>query len=88
MINHISWVIGNTVVEHLNEDDATELHQATILWMEEVSCPHTLNEIVEFQYSVLDRVLDLSPTELGIEELQPCSSTLGASGEQLSLFTT
>lgn len=60
MINHISWVIGNTIVEHLNEDDATELHQATILWMDEVSCSHTLNEIVEFQDDILDRMFDLN----------------------------
>ena len=86
MINHIQWVIGNTIVEHLNEEDATELHVSSIQWMEDVSCPHVLNDIVEFQDSVLDRVLALSPTELVIEGLQLCSSTFGASGEQRELF--
>ena len=80
MINHISWVIGNTVVEHLNEEDASEMHQTTILWMGEVSCPHTLSEIAEFQDTILDRLLDLTPTEL------VWTSTFGASGKQLELF--
>ena len=60
MINHIQWVIGTTIVEHLNEDDATELHLASIQWMDEVSCSHTLSEIAEFQDDILDRMFDLN----------------------------
>lgn len=68
MINHISWVIGNTVVEYLNEDDATELHVTSIQWMDEVDCPHILSEIAEFQGTILDRIFHLSDSSEESEE--------------------
>ena len=61
LLNHIQFVIGDTVVEHLNDEDANDLLTSTIWWMEEVECPHTLSEIDDFQDSILDRMKDMLP---------------------------
>tara|TARA_R100000700_G_C3142039_1_gene123532 strand:- start:170 stop:493 length:324 start_codon:yes stop_codon:yes gene_type:complete len=82
LLNHIQFVIGDTVVEHLNEEDANDLLTSTIWWMEEVECPHTLSEIDDFQESIVDRIFEFS-TEVAIEDWE---EELGASGEQHELF--
>ena len=84
LLNHIQFVIGDTVVEHLNEEDANDLLTSTIWWMEEVECPHTLSEIDDFQDSIVDRIIGFAIEDCN-EEYEVC--LFGASGEQHELFT-
>ena len=64
MLEHIKWVMNNTVVQHCNEDEVTELLCACCSWLEllnsiEDASP-VIAEVADFEYSLVDRLMEVS----------------------------
>ena len=64
MLEHIKWVVNNTVVQHCTEDEVTELLCACCTWLElltsiEDSSP-VINEVADFEHSLVDRLMEVA----------------------------
>ena len=77
MFEHVKFVINNTVVDHQNEEEIVDLMQACSLWLQELNEPWLIDEVVDFEASLCDRLMELT---------MPVVRQLGCFGRQLELF--